>query len=137
MSVAYAYTVTLQLKLYKDPPEEQYDTTYSKLRDLLRSMTNYYVIVAEVTKSYNIHYHGFIWFGNTVHNCMKKFHDKFRKDTMFGFVNIKQCDNDEKWLYYIMKDLKNFYEEIGRRPIVDDTMEKITIEDKMLYGTTW
>lgn len=119
-SVLYAFTITLQPKLYKLKPEEQYDKTYMHVAKLLKSMNTDVDLIAELTRSANLHMHGIIRFKNfkPKTNLMVMFHNSFRNDSFVGFVNIKQITDEKKWLDYIMKDVNTTLESIHRPPII-------------------
>lgn len=125
-SVRYAFTVTLKPNLYRFTPTEQYDMTYYRIHTILWSVANEYTCVAELTQNGNIHYHGIIDFIIIPNKSnMIRFKNSFRKETLFGFNNIKQIDNDLKWIEYISKDLKTTKEEIDRPPIIKDEFKVI------------
>lgn len=119
-SVKYAATITLQPKLYKYKPEEQYDKSYMHIAKQLMALGTKVDLVAELTKNYNIHYHLVIQFVNfkPKSNLMLMFHNAFRNDPIVGFVNIKQIEDEVKWLDYIMKDINITKETINRPPII-------------------
>lgn len=129
-SYEYAFTVTLKPKLYDHDATEQYDNTYHILFEtLLRiSFKNQFTLVAEQTKAYNIHYHGIIILPLKV-NCMKYFHDSFRKSKIFGFVNIKQITEQQIWIDYISKSIKETRDCINRPPIIYDWKDYIKTEE--------
>lgn len=136
-SVKYSFTITLKPNLFQYKAEEQYDKSYLTLVKHLMTLSKKFSVVAELTKNYNIHYHGIITF--TLHekqksNFMKKFTDSFRKNTCFGFVNIKQITDEQGWINYITKDLKITRESICRPPVLIDSFNIIpTLElDGML-----
>lgn len=116
-SVLYSFTVTLKPILYSLEANEQYDVTYSNLVRLLKNLNVCITMVSEYTKCFNIHFHGIIQFKTPNKNHMKQFYDLFRKNKLFGFVNIRQIDDLENWIKYMKKDLHEFTD---RRPIIID-----------------
>lgn len=107
-SVDYAITVTLAPKIYRASPPIQYRETIIELTSILLKLGEF-VIVPEVTKNYNVHYHII---------CKIPLSDKrkrkgaeyyirnaFRNTKFFGFINIKQCDDVSGWEEYMFKDL--------------------------------
>lgn len=119
-SVRYAATVTLRPQLYKYKPEEQYDRSYMEVAKMIKALDTRVDIIAELTKSFNLHYHLTIEFINfkPKSNLMLIFHNAFRNNKIFGFVNIRQIDNDIKWLEYIKKDLTITKNTINRPPVI-------------------
>lgn len=127
-SFRFAFTVTLLPKLYKCDATQQYDNTFVEIFLKIKCMSsaNQFVIVAELTKAFNIHYHGTIVMKLTK-NCRKTFADSFRGSKLFGFVNIKEITEPEIWHDYIIKDLTTTRESINRPPIIyhDDTLHDL------------
>jgi len=117
----YSFTVTLKPNLFKLIAEEQYDKTYLPLYKHLAAMSHKFTLIAELTKNANVHYHGMIQFPmNKKVIFRKKFIDSFRKSKEFGFVNITQITDEEGWRKYIIKDINETREAIGRPPIIED-----------------
>lgn len=136
-SVLYAFTVTLLPRIYKKEPEVQFYETSELLRDKLKIVSNNRLtLVGEITKNYNIHYHGFIQFPIVARqDNMKFFHKLFRTDKVFGFVQIKQCTDDHGWQEYISKDIHRTSEVLpGIKPIICDSLMYFTEEQRMLYS---
>lgn len=117
-SVYYAFTITLRPKLYVHPPEEQYDMTYKHVTDILDSMSRTFVLIAEKTKSFNVHFHGCIKYWHRSKDHMKDFHDAFRNDKFVGFIKINQITDLEGWKVYLLKDLVGTKNALDRRPII-------------------
>lgn len=122
MSVSYAFTVTLRSKLYADPAEVQYDKTYKEVLQILNAISSQFTLVAELTKAFNVHYHGVISWASIPKgvNLRKKFTDAFRPSKQIGYVNIKQIENDAGWNEYITKSLVETRDSLSRPPIVHD-----------------
>jgi len=138
-SVLYAFTVTLKPKPYfLLMAEDQYDDTAMPLAEHLRAIGLKFTLVSELTKNFNIHYHGIITLplGKDV-NVRKKFVDSFRRSKLFGFVKIDQITNEEGWIDYIGKSLDEVYNAIHRRPIIKDDFEIFEISKTDKYGCTW
>lgn len=119
-SVKYAFTITLQPKLYRYKPEEQYDKTYMHIAKVLKALNSRVTLVAELTRSANIHYHGVIQFINfkPKSNLTVSFHNAFRGDKYAGFIKIIPIDNESKWIEYISKDVTDTTETIIRPSII-------------------
>lgn len=123
----YAFTITLKPPLYRFNLREQIEKT----KDKLLKMCNYvaqFTLVAEVTKNFNIHYHGIVnfevdyKFTNNEQYCAE-FKDVFRKSKDFGFICIKPIDNFPKWVAYILKDRKRTFELTRTHPLLCDGHE--------------
>lgn len=138
-SVDYAGTITLRPKLYTKEPEVQYDETYDYVRRKLSSLSTHFTLIAEVTKSYNIHYHIVIKFDleDRKKDCMKEFHKCFRNDNLVGFVNIRQIDDMVKWTDYLKKDLCHTVNATNRRPVIWDMYDIFDSEERATFGVTW
>lgn len=140
LSWKYSFTVTLKPNLYKDTANIQYDLTVKRLRHIIASLDCTATIVAELTSGWNIHYHGILQFemipdiDYNQRSLMKVFTDYFRNHRHFGFVNIKPITDEQGWIDYMSKDLDDFYNILGRGPIIkDDYRYYINKEDKLFY----
>lgn len=134
-SVDYTFTITLQPKLYKQEPEQQYDLTYNHVRQTLVKIAREFTLVSELTKNYNIHFHGIINFTSVPKTDYRKlFYKVFRNDTLVGFVNIKQMTDYPGWKEYISKDIKTFTESVNRRPIIWDDYEVFSSDQRFNFG---
>lgn len=134
-SVRYSFTITLKPILYKNKADAQYFETYDKLCNILSQMGKY-VLVAETTKAYNIHYHGTMEFNIMRPNLRKYFVDSFRNSKIFGFVNIKQIDDEPGWCEYISKDFEEF-RKINLRAIIKDDLDYFDEQYCADYGIEW
>lgn len=118
----YALTVTLKPNLYRYKAEQQYDTTYIKLIDKLNILSSSKkLVVAELTNSANIHYHCMLIFPLGIAKCYQKYIiDGFRNMKEFGFVCVKQITDEQGWIEYLTKNLKETQMAIQRPPIIID-----------------
>lgn len=119
-SVKYSFTVTLQNKMYVYKPEEQYDFTYLELIKRLKALGATFTIIAELTLNGNLHYHGIITFHQRSKSHSLDFKNVFRTSKIFGYSNIKQIEDYEGWVEYIIKELHNTKDILCRPPIVYD-----------------
>jgi len=137
-SVDYALTITLLPKIYKYEPEQQYDLTYDHILRKLKSLTNYFTLVAEVTKSINLHMHCIIKFplikGKLWDKEIKKL---FRQDPFVGFTCMKQVEDFNGWVEYVRKDLDKSLQYLNRRPIIYDTYDVFDLKDRARLGVDW
>lgn len=104
-SCKFAITITLKPMLFKNTATEQYDETYLPLHRLLKALCFEHTVVAELTKAFNVHYHGVVVMPDWG-NCRKRFVDAFRKSRSFGYVCIKMIDDEQGWYDYIRKGIK-------------------------------
>lgn len=120
----YAFTITLKPHVRKMTCEEQYDKYTSYVTKTLESFypNCLYTMVAEMTKSYDLHFHGIIKFkiNNRIKNLSKYFHDSFRGDKIIGYVLLKVMDDDKGWKTYLGKALEEFRASTGREPIIKE-----------------
>lgn len=138
-SVPYSFTITLKPNLYKDTAEVQYDKTYYLLiKHIITNFGNNFNLVAEITKSYNIHMHGTIIFtlidSKKFVNVCKKFVDSFRNHKMFGYVCIKQITDSNGWRDYVIKSLEEFKSTLGRPPVLYDNCDVFKIVPQFDYN---
>lgn len=115
--------------MYKMDIDEQYDQTCNELIVALRTITNNFTLVCELTSSMNVHYHGVI----ELPTSKRKFVNIFRKDKKFGYVSCKEITNKKGWSDYISKDLENTQNEIGRRSILNDDYKMFSDEIRLKY----
>lgn len=118
-SCKFAITITLLPRWYRDTATDQYDLSYLHVCKLVAGLTVKFTLIAELTNSFNVHYHGVVTMPN-YGNCRKRFVDAFRRSKLFGFVNIKAVDNEEGWFDYIRKSIEATKEDLGRPPIIND-----------------
>lgn len=130
-SVLYFATVTLHPKLYKNTISEQYDKTNLLIALLMKQIRTSSTIVAEQTKSWNLHYHIVIQFNVRSKNHIKDFYDLFRGSGVFGFVNIKQIEDDAGIRKYISKSLSEFKDCVGRPPVLLDELNFMDLESNL------
>lgn len=128
----FSFTITLKPSMYRDEPEIQYDKCIYNLYTLLKSLTNNFTLVVELTQSMNIHMHGII----ELHH-KKKWYTTFRKSDIFGFTVCREITDMVKWKEYISKSLEETYKVLNRRPIINDDYNVYTIHQTTLYGCTF
>lgn len=135
LSVKYAFTLTLQPKLYKYKPEEQYDLTYMHVTTLLKALISTVDVIAELTVNCNLHYHGVIQFKSfkKSQNLELLFRNTFRADKYIGFVNIRQLTDEEGWLEYITKDISHTRNSINRPPVLLNEFEDIRAPEPLEF----
>lgn len=135
VSQQYAFTITLSPKLFKHDATKQYDITHLELAQKLMNIAEEVTLIAELTKRYNIHYHGIITFDcQKSRNLTKYFHDQFRSELHYGFVDIKPITEYSIWLDYIKKELKETQDSISRRPLVCDQFNALPTGMFEIYG---
>lgn len=140
-SVDYSLTITLRPKCYTKEPEQQFDDTYEHVRRKLYSLTEHFTLVAEVTKSFNVHYHAILKFeidnSKPSVTYLKEIYKCFRNDDLVGFIKCEQTLGRVSWISYLKKDLFHTYNSINRRPIIYDDYDIFTETDRANYGVTW
>lgn len=104
-SCELAITITLKPLMYKKTFEEQ----DSILRPLILGMFKNckLTLVWELTKTYNIHYHGMIQV--PMHLCndpLKYIFDRLRSCSKIGKCEVNQVVNYDLWISYLNKDIK-------------------------------
>lgn len=124
LTQCYALTVTLQPKARLDSAKQQYETFAPLVEQQLRAKfpNCKLTLVAELTKSFDIHFHGIIQFDllclGKVQNIPRYFRDMFRRHNKIGFVLLKVMTDEKVWLDYIGKALDEFYLDVGEQAIV-------------------
>lgn len=120
----YAITLTLHPKVRKMNAEEQYEEyAHQCVSELKRLFSNCKLtLICEMTKTFDIHFHGVISFDMATlrsnQNVPKMFRDSFRNHKYIGFVLLKVIDNQSVWNEYIMKSLKDFEKDTGKFPLL-------------------
>jgi len=136
----YAFTITLLPRLYKMDADAQYDLTHLPVAKMLLAFGPItqlgLTLIAELTKQFNIHYHG-VFRVNTQYDVLypdkrlrKQFVDHFRKHALFGFVNISLVKDLTVWTDYIKKEIPDTKLLIGRCPVVFDS-HKLLRQDQL------
>lgn len=138
VSCLYSGTITLRPKMYIHEPHKQYDLTQDHIYKLLVSLCEDFTFVSELTKTYNIHYHIMCTFNLREHKYpLKDWHNAFRNDSFVGFTKIEQTINDQLWKDYLKKDLIHSYNCTGRRPIIYDSLDVFTSDERADFGIEW
>lgn len=122
---SYAVTITLKPTVRRYTAEQQYDR-FSEY--VVKQIKEYFpgcllTLCVELTKSYDIHFHGTINFKiseipKQVRNYPKWFSDKFRGDKIIGFTLLKVITEHDVWNEYIHKTNVQFTEDTNREPII-------------------
>lgn len=112
----YEYTITLKPRMYRDPPQDQFNLTSKILIDVF---TGYKIsCIAELTRDNNVHYHCMADFESE--ECRNRFINRLRRySNMFGRRTWSQLINETAWINYLNKD-KRHTKEIIKDPIVCD-----------------
>jgi len=115
---SYACTITLKPAVRRDTCEEQYDKYASYVVNTIKERYPGCMLklMCEMTKSYDLHFHGTVNFkiNKRIHNLYKHFSDSFRGDKIIGFVLLKVITEDTVWDEYIMKSKDDFETTTGR-----------------------
>lgn len=125
MSVDYSITITLKPSLYNKPYETQFDETAVNITNLFGTCK--LTLIAELTKTYNIHYHGLISVPLSHGRDPRKYiFDQLRKYSKVGKSQVDQATDYNGWHAYISKDIKNNIQNAIIYPIVKDDYEMFT-----------
>jgi len=125
-SQQYACTLTLHPKVRKYTAEEQYEMFAHQLVNVLQTKfpNIKLTLVCELTKTYDIHFHGIISFDLSSlrknQNLARMFRDTFRGHPYIGFVLLKQITEDVVWNEYILKSTADFETDINKYPVLID-----------------
>lgn len=127
-SQCYALTLTLKPNYYRYTLEEQYEYLNNEIK--LRLQNNILIsLIAEITTSYNIHAHGIIKISSNIKNAKKYVYDCVRQSKIIGHIYVKDIDNYDKWLLYIIKEIKKTKETLNcKDPLIIDQCDVIPIE---------
>lgn len=125
LTTSFAITLTLKPHVRKLTAEVQYDKYVSHiLKQFEEKFTHLSLVtlVCELTKSYDLHFHGTIKFSTKIlgkyKNIARFFADAFRQDKIIGYVLLKPITDERVWHAYLGKTLKEFNEDICREPII-------------------
>jgi len=134
-TIQYAFTLTLNPRLFSKTPEEQFDATRSAIDSLTFSGARVTAIF-ELTNSFNVHYHGLVDFEYVKdRNYIKLLHDYFRKLPLLGSQRcIKVVDDYQGWVDYMFKELGRTSADTMRFPIVRDDLQAVPEGRWKLYG---
>lgn len=102
----YAITFTIKPHWYKLQPEEQVELAMKEINEVFHEYKK--TIVIEITKCFNIHFHGIMY-----SKTRREFYDKLRKNKIIGFIKIKQIESWEDWCQYIMKNTPITYKDLN------------------------
>lgn len=117
----YALTMTLKPSLFKLPLQEQIERSMVDIYKFMEYLTAEGLLIAEITKNANIHYHGILTFNvRSKYSTYIEYHikDLLRTSTKVGFICIKPVTEETKWKQYILKDISATSALINMNPIV-------------------
>lgn len=101
-------TITLKPRLYKYSFNTQYELSQREIAHMLTIHSNDFVMVAEATKSGNVHFHAIIIADDIYHQVT--IINKFKKDKNLGFIHIKEVNSDlSPIINYMLKDIHETY----------------------------
>lgn len=123
-SFDYAITITLRPKIYSKPYEDQFTETATNINRLFPSCR--LTLIAELTQTENIHYHGVISIPLSVGpSPTKYFFDQLRKLSAIGKSECKQLMHWDTWKEYLNKDIKKNIDLNYFYPIVRDDYDLV------------
>lgn len=160
----YALTVTLNPRIREKGTAEQHIYMRSYIECILKDRIMQYVadykgikmkdlkrprltLVTELTKSYDIHYHGILSFPmsyglrcpeifmrNLFRDRYKGNPAKMEQKDYIGFILLKPVEDWGKWSDYIAKDIDDFKQKMKMGPIICDDYEFFEAEDWLAYN---
>jgi len=81
--------------------------TFDSVEFLLKTFTSAYVVVAELTKTCNVHYHALIKWSQTMEYADLRFRDCMKNNRILGFFDItEKVKSVNDTFNYITKDIK-------------------------------
>lgn len=103
-------TVTLKPEYYSNQIRQQYRKTYNVLTKFLQSHCDKYLLVTELTKDCNIHYHATLKLSTLIYEGTDlsdmNFLNDFKTLKPFGFKKLESINNQENVYNYCVKDIK-------------------------------
>lgn len=118
-SCDFALTITLRPSTFVDSCQTQFDKLSQLIKDRLQGCK--LSLIAELTKQWNVHFHGFISVPTARGHPSKYIHDRLRH-AKIGFIKVDQITDFNGWKDYIRKDLHITKDYISY-PIVKDDYE--------------
>jgi len=120
----YSITFTLKPDLYRYKAITQYKKSHASVIEVLRTLADYYILIPELTKQCNVHYHCIVIFRKLVFPGQIEIHDLIKKYKSLGtvYVNPEVLNNEERvkaTLEYILEDY-------------DITKHKLQLKDDIL-----
>lgn len=107
-TVQYLITFTLKPWLYAKSVEDQQDAGMNDIRQLFDEWNADGVLITELTKTGNVHFHGIIAFNFQDHRLPKvveySIRNWFRNSKIIGFVDISQVIDYENAIMYLFKE---------------------------------
>lgn len=103
-----AFTLTLLPKEYKYKPNTQLWHAVNEIESILDHHGHKYSLCYELTKAYNVHFHGLIDLNRETLRGRDPFlywYNLWRGSTVCGYSVIKQIEDEPKWIEYILKDV--------------------------------
>lgn len=97
-------TVTLTPSLYRFVASDQYDKTSEPVLAWLATHVSVKLMVAEVTKSSNVHYHIICDAKTSESELRYKLNNAKRCHKIIGFIKVEQVLNEQSCIDYCLKD---------------------------------
>lgn len=137
-TIQYTLNITLSPHMYHKLAETQYDETVQIVKTLFKKYDPRMSIIVELTKQYNVHYHGIVDFEYIKGIDYKKYiYDSFRNEIhkrRLGRPFVIDVFDFHGWKDYIIKDLISTYNSLNRFPVVLDDFDLIPEGKFRLYG---
>lgn len=159
----YAITITLDPRIREFSTTHQHDIMRYNIENVIKKRIVeavmsyldvkpstlppiYLTLVAELTKSFDVHYHGIISFPlvykirdpaiflrNVFRERYKGNPAKMESKDFIGFICLKPIDDWTKWTDYITKDIISYKERLNRGSIICDDYELFEADDLLQY----
>lgn len=119
-SMEYAITISLKPHIYRNDIDKQLEITMTEIREFLSNTKATGLLVTELTKASNIHYHGILKFNVNEQLCKRipfMLNDYFRKSKIIGFICTKQLTDQIGWIQYMLKNYSDTKDLMKINPI--------------------
>lgn len=124
----FSIVLTLKPYMYVHAPKTQFSMTEDELWKACQGYKC--TFIAELTKEYNIHYHGIIYFEDGKHRA--RWLNRLRKCKSFGRKYIENIVNDKLHMDYIAKDIALTESIIEQFPVVRDSYDVLLRKNELI-----
>jgi len=113
-------TITLEPTMLRLQCREQYKKTFGKLAKLLQNYCDKYLIVIELTKDCNVHYHLLMTFHNNEEGITQMlFLNDYKRIQELGFKKLEKVSNLQNVFNYLIKEIPKTYKVINPKGKVE------------------
>lgn len=129
MPQRFAVTLTFRPPVFRYKAEDQHDRHHVDVCDVLRGLGRF-SLVAELTKSSNVHFHALLECDGSEVAVRKRVNDAVRRHPVIGFCCTKLCTDEPGWADYMSKEVSDYHEVMKRHPIIADGLDIFSRVDK-------